>query len=151
MNKPKFYEKGCIYCGYQGELRFGGCFDCANMESLFIDGETMYEDCSDWNKKEVLMYVIRKSMTRNAEVKISAKYNKAIEDKQDWVMRALVGKLCQALLGVLLLMIAIQSEHIVIVVLLTIGGLVNSIQGVHGMIKFHKELERNHKNIKGDE
>lgn len=63
-DRPVGFETGCKYCGRDEELRFGGCFECADMESIFIDGEDMWDnDYSDWKKSEVLAYIIRKSMS----------------------------------------------------------------------------------------
>lgn len=69
MNKKHEKPKGaakdaCKYCERTEDTRLGGCFDCADMESMFFDRTDMYDnDYSDWSKGELLAYIIRKSMS----------------------------------------------------------------------------------------
>ena len=67
--KPKieiYKSPQCMFCGRILELRFGGCFDCANLQSIFIDRTDMNDnDYSDWNKSEILALIIRKAMNYN--------------------------------------------------------------------------------------
>jgi len=60
--KPVGYKSPqCKYCGRKEELRFGGCFDCADIEAMFIDREDIEgNNYEDWNKGELLAYIIRK-------------------------------------------------------------------------------------------
>lgn len=62
--KPEVYKNPqCMFCGRKLDLRFGGCFDCANLQSILIDNEDMEgNDYSEWNKNEKLAFIIRKSM-----------------------------------------------------------------------------------------
>ena len=62
--KPEAYQKPkCMFCGRELELRFGGCFDCAELQSILIDGEDMEgKDYTDWNKSQILAHIIRKAM-----------------------------------------------------------------------------------------
>ena len=34
----------CICCGREKELRFGVCFDCANAESIIVEGADMWDE-----------------------------------------------------------------------------------------------------------
>lgn len=63
-NKPSQASTNeCKYCLRNKELRFGGCFDCADMESIFFDRTDMWDnDYSDWTKGEILAHIIRTSM-----------------------------------------------------------------------------------------
>lgn len=65
--KPEVYKAPqCMFCGSKEELRFGGCFDCAELQSIFIDRTDMNDnDYSDWNKNEILAHIIRKAMRYN--------------------------------------------------------------------------------------
>lgn len=63
-DKPEGIKDGCKYCGRKEEVRMGGCFQCADMESMFFDREDMWDnDYSDWSKGELLAYIIRKAMS----------------------------------------------------------------------------------------
>lgn len=64
IDKPEVYQKPqCMFCGRCLELRFGGCWDCANLQSILIDRTDMdNNDYSDWNKSEVLAHIVRKVM-----------------------------------------------------------------------------------------
>ena len=62
--KPTIYQNPqCMFCGRNLELRFGGCFDCADLQSILIDGEDMEgKDYSKWNRSQILAHIIRKAM-----------------------------------------------------------------------------------------
>lgn len=64
LQKPTAYENPkCSCCGRKEDLRLGWCFECANSQAMLIDGKDMYDnDCSNWNKSEVLMFIVRKAM-----------------------------------------------------------------------------------------
>ena len=38
------YFKECKFCGRQVELRFGGCWECANAQSILATGRDMFQD-----------------------------------------------------------------------------------------------------------
>lgn len=62
--KPEVYQKPqCMFCGRNLELRFGGCWECANLQAILIEGHDMDDnDYSDWNKSQILAHIIRKAM-----------------------------------------------------------------------------------------
>lgn len=64
IEKPETYQKPqCMFCGRTLELRFGGCWDCANLQAILIEGHDMDDnDYSDWNKSQILAHIIRKAM-----------------------------------------------------------------------------------------
>ncbi len=64
MEKPIIYQNPqCMFCGRQLELRFGGCFDCADLQAILVDGEDMAGNSyADWSKSQILAHIIRKVM-----------------------------------------------------------------------------------------
>lgn len=63
-SKPESYESPvCACCGLKGDLRMGWCWDCADMQSMLLAGEDMWDnDYSDWSKSELLFHIIRRAM-----------------------------------------------------------------------------------------
>lgn len=65
LQKPEVFKNPmCTICGRDEELRLGFCFECANLQAMLIDGNTMLdnEDVSDWNKSELLAFIVRTAM-----------------------------------------------------------------------------------------
>lgn len=52
--------RGCSICGRHAETRMGVCWECAEAESIILEGKDMYDDGNTKTAMEKLKMLIKK-------------------------------------------------------------------------------------------